>query len=113
MKKKKTRSRRRTWIFASIALLVVAGGIGGALGLRATATPVAAAPATILGWEPGIAAGVPLAGPLTVFFSGVLDRGSVERAWKISPKVAGTFSWTSNSLSFRPDVPFHAGSYYR
>ncbi|MBV9282761.1 MAG: Ig-like domain-containing protein, partial [Chloroflexi bacterium] len=106
--------RRQLWLaVALVAALVVGGAAGGLIGLRTTATPVSAAPAAVIGWEPGVTRGVPLAGPLTVFFSRGMDRASVQRAWHLSPAAAGTFSWTDTSVSFRPARPLRAGSYYR
>jgi alpha-2-macroglobulin len=106
-------SRTRDWLILALTAVVIIGGIvGGALELRSGTAPVAAAPASILGWEPGIQQGVPLNGPLTVYFSRAMDRPSVERTWRLSPAAAGTFTWSAMSVTFHPSRPLRAGTYY-
>ncbi|MBV9282527.1 MAG: Ig-like domain-containing protein, partial [Chloroflexi bacterium] len=76
--------------------------------------PAAGLPATVvLGWSPGVTRDVPLSGPLTVYFNRVMDPTSVERAWRLSPAVAGTFSASENAVTFTPATPLRPGSSYR
>jgi Bacterial Ig-like domain len=56
---------------------------------------------------------VPLHAPLTVYFSRVMDRLSVARAWRLTPSVPGTFRWTGTSTTFTPAVSLRSGAYYR
>ncbi len=56
---------------------------------------------------------MPLHAPLTVYFSRVMDRLSVARAWRLTPSVPGTFRWTGTSTTFTPAVSLRSGAYYR
>lgn len=85
-----------------------------AAGLTAHAAPAAglAAP-DVLGWSPGIPRAAPTAGPLVIYFNRAMDQKSVERAWRLTPAVAGHFAWRGMSVFFQPSRPLRAGSYYR
>src|SRR6266567_3391133 len=91
------------WLYVALAVVVVAGLVAGglAVALRST-TPAVAAPASILGWTPGVTRDVPLTAPLTVYFSHSVDHTSVQRSWRLSPNVQGSFSWTDTSVAFQP-----------
>lgn len=98
------------------ATLVICGGL--VMPARSTAAASLPAPA-VLGWSPGIARNVPLTGPLTVYFNRTMDRASVEHAWHLTPRVPGTFRyssqgiWQDTSVTFVPSRPLTAGAYYR
>ncbi|MDQ2744869.1 MAG: Ig-like domain-containing protein [Chloroflexota bacterium] len=102
--------RRPLWIL--LAVVVIAALVAGGLLLRPAST-VDAAPASVLGWTPDVTSGVPLTAPLTVYFSRSMDQASVERAWRLTPRVPGRFVWTDNAVSFHPQPAFTAGSSYR
>ncbi len=102
--------RRPLWIL--LALVVIAALVAGGLLLRPAST-VDAAPASVLGWTPGVTSGVPLTAPLTVYFSRPMDQASVERAWRLTPRLPGRFVWTDNAVAFHPQPAFTAGSSYR
>jgi len=106
------RGGRNTPRWMLMAVVVVAALVGGGLLLRPAST-VNAAPASVLGWTPGVTSGVPLTAPLTVYFSRPMDHVSVGRAWRLTPRVPGTFVWTDNAVAFHPQPAFTAGSYYR
>jgi len=97
------------WILLAV---VIAALVAGGLLLRPAST-VNAAPASVLGWTPGVTSGAPLTAPLTVYFSRPMDRASVERAWRLTPRLPGRFVWTDNAVAFHPQAAFMAGSYYR
>jgi uncharacterized protein YfaS (alpha-2-macroglobulin family) len=78
-----------------------------------SAHAVAIAPTIILGWSPGVSRDVPLHAPLTVYFSRVMDRPSVARAWRLTPSMRGSLSWAGTSVTFTPSVPLRPGAYYR
>ncbi len=54
----------------------------------------------------------PTAGALVIYFNRAMDQGSVERAWRLTPAVAGHFAWRGMSAFFQPSRPFRAGTYY-
>ena len=85
-----------------------------AAGLTAHAAPAAglAAP-DVLGWGPGIPRAAPTAGPLVIYFNRAMDQKSVERAWRLTPAVAGHFAWRGMSVFFQPSRPLRSGLYYR
>ncbi len=100
--------RRLALALSALALL------SGAAGWGVQPAPAATLGATaVLGWSPGVARNVPLTVPLTVYFNRAMDRASVQRAWSISPAVAGSFRWGSTSVSFRPAHALRAASVYR
>jgi uncharacterized protein YfaS (alpha-2-macroglobulin family) len=43
--------------------------------------------------------------PVTITFTGGVDKGKAERALKISPEAEGSFTWKKNTLSFVPEWP--------
>src|SRR5436305_14182436 len=90
------------WLLTGLTIVVIAVLVGGGLALHHSSSTAQAAPASVLGWTPGVTRGVPLAGPLTVYFSRPMDRPSVEHAWQLSPHVVGSFAWTATSVAFRP-----------
>src|SRR3954447_24193561 len=101
------------WLAIAIsAVTVLSASIG--LGTRAApAATVVVTTTSVLGWSPGVARNVPLSVPLGVYFNRAMDRASVERAWSLSPSVAGTFRWSGTSVSFRPARALRPGSIYR
>jgi uncharacterized protein YfaS (alpha-2-macroglobulin family) len=77
-------------------------------------------PAVVLGWSPGVGRNVPPAAPITVYFNQAMDRASVERAWHLSPGLAGRFTWPAGrpqdagtAVTFTPAHPLRTGAYYR
>lgn len=103
----------RVLIVVLILVFVLGAVTGGIVALHSTAQPVFAAPASVIGWDPGITRGVPLGGPITVYFNRDMDHNSVEKAWKLTPRELGSFHWSGTAVSFRPAAPFDPGSYYR
>ena len=59
------------------------------------------------------ASGVLVNTTIAVTFSEAMDRSSVERAFSISPKVKGSFTWADNTLVFTPDDGLRPGTSYR
>jgi hypothetical protein len=58
---------------------------------------------TITGTDPKDAAvDVALGATVSITFSKEMDRASVENALSITPGVAGTFSWSSSTVTFKP-----------
>jgi uncharacterized protein YfaS (alpha-2-macroglobulin family) len=108
-----TQKRTPRWLVGAVVVVVIATLIGGGVALRSTTSTVNAAPASILGWSPGVARGLPLTAPLTVYFSRGMDHASVERAWHITPAVRGTFAWSDTAVTFHPSHPLKPGTYYR
>lgn len=51
--------------------------------------------------------------PIKVVFSQAMDQGSTERAFKIDPKIDGTFEWQGNSLLFKPKEQFKIGDTFK
>ncbi len=101
-------------LIAGVIVFLLAGAaIVGIVSLRSTAQPAIAAPASVIGWGPGVSQGVPLTAPISVYFNRPMDHASVERAWTMSPAVHGSFEWSGTSMTFRPSSPLAAGSYYR
>lgn len=112
------RERRRSgWKVALltivVAVLVAGAAIGGIVGLRSTAQPAVAAPASVIGWDPGVTRGVPLTAPISVYFNRPMDHAAVQKAWALSPTVKGSFSWSGTSVTFRPSSPLAPESVYR
>jgi uncharacterized protein YfaS (alpha-2-macroglobulin family) len=104
----------RGFLSRLVLALSVSALLAAAAGWEAQPVPAATPGATaILGWSPGVGRNVPLTTPLTVYFNRAMDRLSVERAWSISPAVAGSFQWSDASVSFRPARPLAAGLTYR
>lgn len=104
--------QRPRWSVTCLIILSVA--LSSAVGLAPRAAPAAglAAP-DVLGWSPGMTRAAPTAGPLVVYFNRGMDQGSVERAWRLMPAVAGHFAWRGMSVFFQPSRPLRAGTYYR
>lgn len=51
--------------------------------------------------------------PIRIRFYDEMNRGSVERNFKIQPEIAGTFRWNgSHEIIFEPDAPFTSGATY-
>jgi len=100
------------WSVTCLVILSVA--LSSAAGLAPRAAPAAglAAP-DVLGWSPGMTRAAPTAGPLVIYFNRAMDQGSVERAWRLTPAVAGHFAWRGMSVFFQPSRPLRAGMYYR
>src|SRR5579859_1537980 len=74
----------------------------------------AATPSTIvLGWRPGMGSNVPIGASLSVTFNRVMDRASVEAAWRLVPIAHGSFSWSGTTLSFHPAPALRPTSSYR
>ena len=44
--------------------------------------------------------------PITVTFSTPMDREAVERSFRVTPQVRGTFTWSDNTLVFTPSEPW-------
>lgn len=106
--------RWRTALAVVTIVALLAGVIvGGFIGLRSAARPAFAARGAVIGWEPGVTRGVPLAAPISVYFNRGMDRASVTRAWSLSPAVKGSFHWNTTSVTFQPTVPLVAESSYR
>jgi hypothetical protein len=61
-----------------------------------TAGPVTVVSTSPNGW------GIPLVSPVSMTFDQKVDRQSAEAGFSIRPKVAGTFSWSGNSMTFIP-----------
>lgn len=51
--------------------------------------------------------------PIRIVFSQPMDQGSVEKAFKMEPKVDGTFEWQNNSLYFKPKEQFKVGDMFK
>ncbi|MEX0617168.1 MAG: Ig-like domain-containing protein [Candidatus Woykebacteria bacterium] len=60
------------------------------------AGPVQVVGATPQGW------GIPLISPVSVTFDQVVDKKSAQAKFSVQPKVAGTFSWSGNTMTFVP-----------
>jgi Tol biopolymer transport system component len=45
-------------------------------------------------------------------FSTPMDTRSVERAFRVSPRIGGTFTWSGNTLLFAPERPLRYGARY-
>jgi hypothetical protein len=58
------------------------------------------------------ATGVPLASTITVSFGGAMVQNTAEAAFTITPTVAGSFSWSDNTMTFTPTAPLAAGTTY-
>lgn len=71
------------------------------------------APASILGWSPGITRGVPLTAPLSIYFTRAVNHAAVERSWRLTPRAPGRLRWAGTTLSFTPTRGLQPGSYYR
>jgi len=100
------------WSVTCLVILSVA--LSSAVGLAPRVAPAAglAAP-DVLGWSPGTTRAAPTAGPLVIYFNRAMDQTSVERAWRLTPAVAGHFTWRGMSVFFQPSRPLRAGTYYR
>jgi Bacterial Ig-like domain len=59
-----------------------------------------------------LATGVARAANVTVTFDEPMDRPSAERAFSISPSIAGVFSWTANTMTFNPSADLTADTTY-
>ncbi|HCF98930.1 MAG TPA: hypothetical protein DEV93_00120, partial [Chloroflexi bacterium] len=80
-----------------------------------TAVPAPAASASgpiVLGWSPGVAAGLPLDMPITVYFNRPMDQASLQTSWRLRPAASGVFSVSSTSITFRPRHPLKTGASY-
>src|SRR5690348_1899645 len=77
---------------AAVLLLAVLGGPPGAA-LLPQAEAAGAASTAVLGWSPGVARGVPVQAPITIYFNRPMDRASVTRAWTLTPTVPGRLTW--------------------
>jgi hypothetical protein len=64
-------------------------------------------PPTFIGSNPPAGSEIPLAGPITLYFSQPMDRPSVESALSGQPPLSGSYSWVDGStVTFTPDQPF-------
>ncbi len=50
--------------------------------------------------------------PISITFAGEMDTKSVEEAIIIEPKVAGTYTWEENTVTFTPQEEYSAGTKY-
>ncbi len=102
--------RGRAWRLAG----VFAVSLSLVLNLTPGRVPAAGlVPAAVLGWSPGVERGVPPGVPLTVYFNQPMDRASAERAWRLSPRVSGTFRWSGTALTYLPTRSLRPGTAYR
>jgi alpha-2-macroglobulin len=102
---------------------------GHALGSFNAGQAAAVSSTAVLGWSPGLGRDAPPDAPITVIFNRPMNQASVERAWHLSPAVAGSFRWTGQastagashytgaltgtSVTFLATHPLRNGSYYR
>jgi len=70
-------------------------------GAKAVITP-------IHGWS-----GVNINSHIKIAFDQEVDRTSAQSKFAISPQVSGTFSWSGNTLTFTPDIPFSYTTTYK
>ena len=85
-----------------------------ATGPESIAPPADLSSPTITGVLPqNGASGVPVDTSISITFSEAMDRSSVERAFFISPKVKGSFTWADNTLVFTPEKKLKPGTTYR
>lgn len=96
------KSLDRLVLVASAALLALIFALN-AMQLQRGVQVLAAAPADTT---------VSNAARITVTFSEEMDHDSVESAFSIQPDVSGTFSWTENTLIFKPELPLQQSMEY-
>jgi hypothetical protein len=60
----------------------------------------------------GGATGVASSSNVTVAFSEPMDTASAEAAFSLTPALAGTFSWSGNTMTFDPGATLAAGTTY-
>ncbi len=72
-----------------------------------TAGPVSIVSATPSGW------GIPLASVVSVTFDQKVNKRSAQSKFSISPKVAGSFSWSGNTMTFIPGSILNLFKTYR
>ena len=99
------------WLVSAVTVIAI-GTVAGCSLPGSRSSSVEIAPASILGWTPGITRDVPLTAPLSVYFTRGVDRASVERSWKLTPTARGTFTWSETSVAFTPAPGLRSGSYY-
>jgi len=105
--------RRGTSIrFVTMLGAITALSTSGALSPR-PAPAAGLAHAAVLGWMPGVVRNVPVAAHLTVYFDRPMNGASVQRAWRMTPHVPGTFTGSATSVSFVPVHGLRPTSTYR
>lgn len=98
--------RRKGWAFAlTILVLLVIGGAAG--------YPLIPAP-EVQGYSlKDSVRKISYNAPIKIVFSQPMDQGSAEHAFKIEPKIDGTFEWQNNSLLFKPKEQFKMGDSFK
>ncbi len=90
---------------------VVAGVLGGIVVLTAVGYVLVPAPSAH-GAAKGHTVQISRNADIRVAFDQWMDKGSVERAFKISPAVGGSFQWEKNMLVYKPAVSLEKGATY-
>ncbi|MGH2449167.1 MAG: Ig-like domain-containing protein [Chloroflexota bacterium] len=73
----------------------------------------ASSPPVVIGWQPGVSAGVSPDSSLSLLFNQPMNQASVESAWHLAPSTAGTFHWNDSTVTFRPSGQLRPGTVYR
>jgi len=78
-----------------------------------TVTPMPPIPPSVADYLPTRGDEMPVNGNITIYFDAPMDRASVEAAFAVEPKVAGTFEWQNDlTLVFKPQASFERAARY-
>lgn len=70
-----------------------------------------AGPVTVVGSSP-LGFGIPLLSNISVTFDQPVNKKSAEESFSVSPKVAGSFVWSGNTMTFVPNSVFNLFKQY-
>jgi len=98
--------RFKAWAFAlALLVLIVVGGVA--------SYPLIPAP-EVQGYSlKDTVRKISYNAPIKIVFSQPMDQKSVENAFKIDPKIDGSFEWQNNTLMFKPTQQFKVGDSFK